>query len=314
MCHQNERRIIEKGEMTTLEAFHVINRLSEAKVESIHILGGEIFLRRDLFEIFHYLEKKRIYFDLVTNGTLIDKTVAERLRYFKYLTGIDYSVDGLREANDFIRSEGVFDKVVEAINLTREDRQFAITITCVLNNRTASQFEEFIDFFARQGVDGITFILEMFSTQEELNASTGFVRRGDTSEEFFLNLGSKDRMISPDILRKLTKLSVIKTKKTGVLIDIIPPVAKKNPEAFLDGKLRQEGNVLMCGALSKIIIDQYGNVRGCPFININFGNLTERPLEEIWNSESFQNFRRDLLRSNLLDICLRCCNLQIAET
>ena len=313
MCHQNDRRVIEKGEMDIDDVRRIIDRLREAGVQAMHVLGGEIFLRKDLFEMFDYLEHQEMFFDLVTNGTLIGEDEARRLKDYRYLTAVDFSSDGLEEVNDAIRSRGVFNKVVSAIQLMRDERPFAITVTCVLNERTAPQFEEFINFFAAEGVDAITFILEMFNTREEISNSLGFVPDRSERDEFFLNVRSSEGTLDPNLLEHLIEVAGIKTQQTGVVVRVIPSVAHAEPEMFLNGHLRQDGRALMCGALSKVIIDQYGNVKGCPFINEHFGNLLEVSLEEIWNSESLKAYRKRLLASNLLDICVRCCNLEMAE-
>lgn len=48
-----------------------------------------------------------------------------------------------------------------------------------------------------------------------------------------------------------------------------------------------------CGALKEIVyIDQYGNVMACPFIQISFGNVLDRPLGEILaNGASHRDFQ-----------------------
>lgn len=55
-------------------------------------------------------------------------------------------------------------------------------------------------------------------------------------------------------------------------------------------------------------IEADGNVRTCPALanNIVAGNLNENSIEEIWNGEVFQNFRRTTNSDNPPEPCKRC--------
>jgi radical SAM protein with 4Fe4S-binding SPASM domain len=54
-----------------------------------------------------------------------------------------------------------------------------------------------------------------------------------------------------------------------------------------------------------------GDVTTCrDFIDVKVGNITEKPLLEIWNDEPFVRFRKLLLdHGGLLPQCSRCCGL-----
>jgi radical SAM protein with 4Fe4S-binding SPASM domain len=69
------------GEMTTAEIKHLLDEMAEAGVFILTLSGGEIFLRKDFFEILEYA-RRRLFFcvKLKTNAILIREAEAARLR------------------------------------------------------------------------------------------------------------------------------------------------------------------------------------------------------------------------------------------
>jgi len=87
------------------------------------------------------------FFLMYTNGTLIDDEVARRLRTLGNLTPA-ISVEGLKEATDRRRGEGVFDKVVAAMErLRREKVLIGISMTATSENADQLLSDEVIDFY-----------------------------------------------------------------------------------------------------------------------------------------------------------------------
>ena len=70
--------------------------------------GGEPLIRPDFFELAEYAEKKGVRPTLSTNGTLITREAAQRIKDI----GVGYvgiSLDGLQDVNDEFRGhEGAF--------------------------------------------------------------------------------------------------------------------------------------------------------------------------------------------------------------
>src|SRR5579862_1095727 len=67
------------GEMTTAEIKDLLGQLAEAGVFFLSLSGGEIFLRRDFFEILEHARKLMFCVKLKTNAVLIREAEAERL-------------------------------------------------------------------------------------------------------------------------------------------------------------------------------------------------------------------------------------------
>ena len=68
------------GEMTTAEIKHLLDEMAAAGVLFLILSGGEIFLRKDFFEILEYARKLMFAVRLKTNAILVREREAERLR------------------------------------------------------------------------------------------------------------------------------------------------------------------------------------------------------------------------------------------
>src|SRR6202521_3485853 len=68
------------GEMTTAEIKDLLDQMAAAGVFYLTISGGEILMRRDFFEILEYARLRTFCIKLKTNGILIRKKEADRIK------------------------------------------------------------------------------------------------------------------------------------------------------------------------------------------------------------------------------------------
>ena len=68
------------GEMTTAEIKHLLQDMADAGVFILTLSGGEIFVRKDIFEIIEHARRLMFCVRLKTNATLIGEQEARRLR------------------------------------------------------------------------------------------------------------------------------------------------------------------------------------------------------------------------------------------
>ena len=130
-------------------------------VKEIYFTGGEPFLHGDLLAL---LAEALVVAPttVLTNGTLIDDAVADRLASLAqsaaYSLEIRVSLDDTdREKNDRIRGAGVFDQAVRAIGLLHE-RGFLpiVTATDITRGEHADgqrMYNRFRDFLVARGIE-----------------------------------------------------------------------------------------------------------------------------------------------------------------
>ena len=68
------------GEMTTAEIKDLLDQMADAGVFYLTVSGGEILMRRDFFEILEYARKRTFCIKLKSNGILIRKKEADRIK------------------------------------------------------------------------------------------------------------------------------------------------------------------------------------------------------------------------------------------
>lgn len=68
------------GEMTTTEIKHLLQDMADAGVFILTLSGGEIFVRKDIFEIIEHARRLMFCVRLKTNATLLGEQEATRLR------------------------------------------------------------------------------------------------------------------------------------------------------------------------------------------------------------------------------------------
>ncbi|MFA5411396.1 MAG: radical SAM protein [Candidatus Omnitrophota bacterium] len=83
----------------------------------LSLTGGEPLLRDDLFLFLEKIHRhtNRFSLSILTNGSLIDKECAKRLKNLGVRV-VQVSLEGATQQNDYIRSKGAFEKTVASLN------------------------------------------------------------------------------------------------------------------------------------------------------------------------------------------------------
>jgi AdoMet-dependent heme synthase len=128
------------GEMTTAEIRDLLDQMADAGVFYLTISGGEILMRRDFFEILEHARARTFCVNLKTNGVLIRKKEAERLRELG-VQSVQISIYSHRpEVHDAItKMPGSFRQSIEAVRLLRK-QGLHVTLANVLMVQNAQDY------------------------------------------------------------------------------------------------------------------------------------------------------------------------------
>ncbi|HVM76321.1 MAG TPA: radical SAM protein [Candidatus Saccharimonadales bacterium] len=120
------------GEMDTAEIKSVLDQLAEAGVFFLTLSGGEVFLRRDFFEIVEHARRLLFNVKIKTNAVMIGTAEAQRLRALNVDT-VQISLYSHRaEVHDAItKLPHSFERTVKAVEFLR-DQGLRVTIANVL--------------------------------------------------------------------------------------------------------------------------------------------------------------------------------------
>jgi radical SAM protein with 4Fe4S-binding SPASM domain len=108
------------GEMTTAEIKDLLDQMADAGVFYLTLSGGEILMRRDFFQILEHARARTFCVKLKTNGVLIRKKEAARLRELG-VEAVQISIYSHRpEVHDAItKMPGSFRQSIDAVRFLR---------------------------------------------------------------------------------------------------------------------------------------------------------------------------------------------------
>lgn len=144
-CMVNAESCGENDHFSTEEILRAFDKIIAANPERITVTGGEPLVRNDFLQIITYLRKNfKGAIGLMTNAVLINEKNADVI--ISSVDNISISLDGVNdETVSLIRGEGVFDKVISAIELLHIKKFKNISLSMVI---TADNEIYINDFFA----------------------------------------------------------------------------------------------------------------------------------------------------------------------
>ncbi len=130
------------GEMTTVEIKDLLDQMADAGVFFLVLSGGEIFLRKDLFEILEHARKRTFSVKLKTNAVMIRKAKAERIAALG-VESVQISVYSHKaDVHDAItKLPGSFLRTIEGARLLRESG-VKVSFANVLMKHNADDYPE----------------------------------------------------------------------------------------------------------------------------------------------------------------------------
>ena len=137
-----------KGELSTQEFYRIIDELAQEGCFSITFTGGELFTRRDAFEILSYAKKKGVAIILFTNATLITPERADRIQALQPLR-VEISIYGATPEiyEKVTQIPGSFGRFLKGVKRLRE-RQVPLLIkmpAMTLNQHEVGQAKALVE-------------------------------------------------------------------------------------------------------------------------------------------------------------------------
>ncbi len=311
MCYQGNFREDEAGvrELTTEQIIAAYDRVN---VSDAKLVGSEIFMRKDIYELLDYLAKRQVPTSLMTNGTLLDERGVERLRRYHNIEWVGFSIDGSEQVHNAIRGRTyAFARTVKAIRDTMP--HFTVSVNAVILKENLGELSAVLHLCKRLEIPFVHYIFEeaycrddVQLTQEILQHQMGW--RPD-DYEICTNVREGFEYSFEELATALEELKR-EGRRIGVYPVFSPDVwSRKLPEYYYGTAPRDLH--LVCAKLVSdtptFRLDHLGNVHHCGVIRKPFGNLLEQPPEMIWNSEEYRRYRALLMDGRLLPICKRCC-------
>ncbi len=280
-CYMDSDSRRYNDELSTIEAKKFIDDLAEFKVPVLLFSGGEPLMRADFFELAEYAAKKNIRPTLSTNGTLITREVAEKIKNI----GVGYvgiSLDGLKNVNDKFRGvEGAFQRAMEGIeNCVAVGQRVGLRFT--INRHNFEELDKIFDFIEAEKINRVCFYHLVYS-------------------------GRGSKMIDEDLMPAESRAAmdkiIARTKdfeRRGLEKEILT-VDNHCDGVYMYLKNLYEGDIETAAQVKKFISMNGGNRSGIAFGEVDpagyvhpdqftqhytFGNVRERKFGDIWTDTS----------------------------
>lgn len=272
------------GELTTENIFRIADDIISFASPILILTGGEPLYREDIFEIAEYTSGKGFQTALATNGTLIDKNIALKIKS-SGIRRVSISIDGsTAESHDSFRGiSGAFTKAIEGARYLTEagvEFQFNTTIT----KRNKHELEDIIALAESMKARALhIFMLVPVGCGVEI-AETEMLSK-EEYEDVLLWL--YDRMRKTSMEFKAT---------------CAPPyyriIRQKAKEEGRKMSVETDGMAAMtrgCLAGSGVcFISHTGEVQPCGYLPLSAGNLNEKSFKEIWEDSTLFNELRNI--------------------
>jgi len=221
----------------------------------VTVLGGEPFMYPHLFQMIE--DHPQMFFQVYTNGTLMTREKAERIRDLGNAMVV-VSCEGYEEETDKWRGQGVFKKIMEAMDHLREAHVlFGSSATVTKYNVDVVSSEEWIDFMLQKGI-----IAQMYFLYLPVNG------QGD------INL-----MVTPEQRDRLRR-QVIYFRRTKPMFIL---------DFWNDGPHVQG---CIAGGRRYFHINANGDVEPCVYTHVAMHNIKDVSLVEALNSPLFRAIRK----------------------
>jgi len=306
-CYSESSNTAYPGELSNAEAKKMIDALAAFGVSVLLFSGGEPLMREDIYELGRYADSRGIRAVLSTNGTLIDKGTAARLKEarFKY---VGVSLDGLEETNDRFRGvKGAFARAVDGI---RECLEAGIKtgVRFTLTRHNARDLSGMFDLIEREEIPRMC-VYHLVYAGRGSQLVKDDLDKPQAREAMDLIFARTEKMAAAD--RPLEILTV-DNPADGVYLYL---QTKKRDARRADEILRLlrlnggSGSGVSIGC-----IDETGEVRPDQFWrHLSFGNVRERAFSEIWTgSDPIQVALRNK-EKNVKGRCQTCHYLGVCK-
>ncbi|RJP86263.1 MAG: 12,18-didecarboxysiroheme deacetylase [Desulfobacteraceae bacterium] len=279
-CYAHAKATLQENELSNADGKRLIDDLAGMGVPVLLFSGGEPLMRPDMPELAEYAVQKGMRAVISTNGTLITREIAQKLKNIG-LSYVGISLDGMQAINDRFRGvEGSFNAALKGIQNCQE-AGIKVGLRFTVNRFNVGEIPAIFDLLEERDVPRICFYHLVYS--------------GRGSEMVKEDLSLTDTRKAVDlIIDRTRRLHDAGKPKEVLTVDnhadgpyIYLRLLREDPrraEEVMELLKMNEGNNSGRG-IGCVSWD--GEVHADQFWrHHSFGNVRQRPFSEIWNDLS----------------------------
>lgn len=294
----------EYSDISTEDAFKILNDISSYANPVVVLSGGEPLLRSDIFEIARYGTEKGLRMCLATNGTLITDETCKKIKRAG-ITIVSLSLDGstAKTHDDFRSERGAFEGAVNAARIFKKHGiEFIINSSFTKRNQ-----DEITEVYSLAKGLGATawYMFMLVPTGRGVELMDELISKKDYEEildwHYRMEKDEKDILVRPTCAPQYYRVALQKAKEDGIKFE-------RRSLKFSTGSSKScLAGQLIC------LIDLEGNVLPCSYFPEPAGNILRQPFKEIWERSELFNKLRDFKKyrgkcslCEFMDVCGGC--------
>ncbi len=312
-CYSDSVEQASPDELSTEEAFRLMDDLSEWGIGLLIIDGGEPLCREDLLDVVKYASSKGIRTTIGSNGTLIDEAMARKMLDAGIMS-VAISVDGAdAQTHDSFRGiSGAFEQAIKGVETCRTIG-LPFQFNMVIRKETLSQLEDMLRLAVDYGANAAEFF--------------DLVAAGRAKQE------CREQVLSHDE-RKQTMEWLAESQENCPIVIRVPAcpmyplllqekcIQPRHFPAQMLQRVPYYGRGCAAGMpMGYVMVQSNGEVNPCMLLQVNLGDIREQSIISIWeNSPVLTELRqRELLKGECgccshRDTCSGCRGRAYEET
>ncbi len=310
-CRAGDRTSKKNGrELTTAEGKKLLKNIAMLNRCTVILTGGEPLMRDDIYDLAEYGVGLGLNVALATNGTLLDRPTAERIKA-SGIARVSLSLDGFSSAvhNDFRGADAAFGAVIKAAYMLRE-AEMPFQINSSFTRRNVGEMDRLLELV--EAIGAVAWhVFFVVPTGKAVGIGSELLDP-DEYEDALLQIYRLSRQTSLEI-------------KPTCAPQFYRIIRQKARSEGLEMSTREFGiNARTKGCLAGqffAFVSARGEVMPCGYLPKSAGNVRKNTFAKIWrSSELFKKLRDpDLLKGRCGDceyrvVCGGCRARAFAES
>ena len=337
-CRATATELMSPADLPTEKALDIISQIADFGSPILVLSGGEPLYRHDIFQLAEYATSRGLRVALATNGTLVTKNVAQKIKQAG-IKRVSISLDGSdAETHDSFRGiPGAFDAAVYGMR-NLQALGVSVQINTTIARHNAHQLPAVLDLARSLGADALhTFLLvpvgcgvdiakeQMVEPEEyermlnwfyDQSLEGGIELKATCAPHYFRvarqrkaadRLAGRNQVTAPSA-HEIGPTDMTMPGSTGINLKPAggPPVGHTGHPGGHPGDMNAMTKGCLAGT-GVCFVSHEGEVFPCGYLPAIAGDLRKQSFAEIWNdSNVFAQLRND---DNLKGKC-GCCEFR----
>lgn len=298
-CRANAQTEPDPKELTTKEAFRMVDEIAQFSKPVFIISGGDPLLRKDVFDVAKRAHEKGLNVVMSPSGSKLTQEIIQKIKN-SGVRMVSISLDGSNsDVHDGFRNvPGSFEMVTSTLELLKKN-ELPFQINTTITQHNLNDIENIRDLVSKIGAIKWDIFMLVPTGRAKIKMEITPVEYENTLKKIYKWNHSSPIPIkmtcAPHYMRIITQME----KESGLKspVSIGNHVEGRKPSTKFGGRGCMAGNGFC-------FVSSIGEVYGCGFLQLKAGNIRQNNFKEIYQeSELFKTLRDYNLLEGRCGIC-----------